>query len=84
MPEKSGIDAALGAPTLACPAAGVAGCPAAGPAAAATVANKSKFRRRFMSTSLHALLGLPRARPDAARPLILSRDSIANVGMTHD
>src|SRR5207245_2545359 len=72
MPEKSGIDAALCTPISACPAAGAAGCPAAGPPAAATIATKSKFRRIFMSTSLHELLGLPRACPGAARPLILS------------
>src|SRR6266567_4157141 len=57
MPEKSGMDAALCGPILACPAAGSACCPTAGLAVAANVTNNSKFRCTFMATSRH---GLPR------------------------
>src|SRR6266446_3363828 len=70
MPEKSGMDAALCGPILACPAAGSACCPTAGLAVAANVTNNSKFRCTFMATSRH---GLPRPRAGAGAVDILSQ-----------
>src|SRR5262245_28223878 len=56
MPEKSGMDAALCAPLLVGPTAGVTACPTAAvteAATAANVANKRKSHRRTpMATSL--------------------------------
>src|SRR5216684_1371159 len=73
MPEKSGMDAALRGPALACPVAGPSCCPQAGLAAAANVTNKSKVRCTFMSTSPHELLGLPRPRLGAEQSISYPR-----------